>query len=166
MGEMESYLDEQHAVVLKGPTGSGKTWAAYQYCKKNQVKPFFAHSSSQIKEWLKKPDNNEPKVLIVDEANLKQSGVWEFLAPILQILPNVSRSSVHYQGGSYDLFPQHRVIFTANPTHYGAGRAVHRILQNVPTVYVKKWSDTALKEYIVRPLLPSEEKKIPPHPVA
>ena len=85
--QMDIHLRDCRAVYLQGPPGTGKTYTAQTYAGQLGREAFWAGSDQEILAWLtadqKNPDTEH--VLIVDEANLKTPGTWEFLRPLITL---------------------------------------------------------------------------------
>lgn len=148
---MHQYLDGYHGVVLKGPPGSGKTYLSMQYARdsKNHHIPYFGEDNI-LKFLESQPKEGEESILVIDEANLKSSGFWDFLSPIFS---TVRPCEIQYHNKSYSIISnRHKVIFTCNPESY-PGRDYHALLQALPTVYVEKWTNENLKELVIKPFL-------------
>ncbi|MGI9273723.1 MAG: AAA family ATPase [Endozoicomonas sp.] len=100
---------------------------------------------------LRWAENDNPPVLILDEANLAREGV---LAPLAGLLENPPK--LNYQGKTWVLSSRHRVILTGNPDHY-AGRHMDTSLQKVMlTLYYRPLPPASLAEFIIHPAWPAD----------
>jgi hypothetical protein len=95
-------------ILLLGESGTGKTFSA-----KNLIKTNLFVGKDKILNWLQTKDPTNPIVLLLDEANLEISGKWEFLRGLTESPPVIT-----YEGKTYPLTSQHKVVFTGNPLNY------------------------------------------------
>lgn len=150
---MKQYLEVYHGVVLKGPPGSGKTFLSMQYANdsKHHHLPFFGENN--ILKFLKSiPTKDQKAVLIIDEANLKTPGYWDFLAPIFS--PE-RPCTIQFQNQTFQLdSKRYEVIFTCNPESY-PGRDYHALLQAIPTLRIDKWTNENIKALVIKPAIES-----------
>ena len=98
-----------HAIFLKGEPGSGKTHNI-RSLKKELPKGHYHKGTDQITAWLEAiPQGKDPIILHLDEANMELPGSWDLFKGLFR-----KDASIYYQGKSYPLKPQHKVIFTGN----------------------------------------------------
>lgn len=134
MAEFERLLAEEGTdlIMLKGGTGVGKTEA---------VKRLLPEHSElhNIEQWLR----GEKKYLLLDEANMKKPGTFDFLKGITR-----KNRLIYYSptGKFYQIPSGNKVIMTANPENF-PGRYWHDFFQTyVKTIYFKKPTDAEIKK--------------------
>ncbi len=99
-----------------------------------------------ILEWAM---NDNPPVLILDEANLVREGVLAPLAGLTGKPPQLC-----FQGKVYPLSDRHRVILTGNPDHYDGRHMDSALKKRMLTLYYRPLSPDTLAELIIQPALP------------
>ena len=98
---------------------------------------------------LKWAMNDNPPVLILDEANMVQEGVLAPLAGLTRKPPQLC-----FQGKTYLLSDRHRVILTGNPGHYDGRHMDSTLKKHLLTLYYRPLSPDTLAELIIQPALP------------
>ena len=93
--------------------------------------------------------NNNPPMLILDEANMAPEGVLSPLAGLTHKPPQLC-----FQGKIYPLSDRHRVILTGNPDFYDGRRMDSAIQQRMLTLYYRPLSPDTLTELVIQPALP------------
>ena len=93
--------------------------------------------------------NDNPPVLILDEANMAPEGVLTPLAGLTHTPPQLC-----FQGEIYPLSDRHRVILTGNPDFYDGRRMDSAIQQRMLTLYYRPLSPDTLAELVIQPALP------------
>ena len=93
--------------------------------------------------------NDNPPILVLDEANLAREGVLAPLAGLMETPPRIS-----YQGQDYFLNDRHRVILTGNPDHYDGRHMDSAIKNSMLTLYYRPLDQDTLVECLIRPALP------------
>ena len=93
--------------------------------------------------------NNNPPMLILDEANIAPEGVLSPLAGLTHKPPQLC-----FQGKIYPLSDRHRVILTGNPDFYDGRRMDSAIQQRMLTLYYRPLSPDTLAELVIQPALP------------
>jgi hypothetical protein len=128
-------------VELRGTPGTGKThFIEHELKDRNSF-----WGEEKIIDWLTEK-GEPPHYLLLDEANMKEPGYWDFLK-------GLKTGEIYYKGKFYPISPDtHKVIFTGNPENY-PGRHYHSFLQQVPKVYFKSHTDAYLSDNIIKPLL-------------
>ena len=94
--------------------------------------------------------NENPPILVLDEANLASEGVLAPLAGLMETPPRLS-----YQGKDYPLTDRHRVILTGNPDYYDGRHMDSAIKKHMLTLYYRPLDHGTLAECIIRPALPA-----------
>ena len=97
---------------------------------------------------LKWAINDNPPLLILDEANLVTDGVLSPLAGLTSKQPQLS-----YAGKVYKLSGKHRVIITGNPNSYDGRSMDSEISASMLTLYHKAMTANDLAELIIKPAL-------------
>ena len=100
-----------------------------------------------ILKWASIQDN--PPVLILDEANLSKTGV---LHPLLGL--NDSPPTITVFGKKVELTAQHRIIMTGNPDHYQGRHADPLIRNGALNLFYKPFTPEFLAENVFKPSLP------------
>ncbi|MEO8965377.1 MAG: hypothetical protein ABI370_11985, partial [Gammaproteobacteria bacterium] len=140
---------ESPLVFLKGLTGVGKTTLVRSTCNKLGITPF--EGPARIIDFLTDQSDTE-KVLLLDEANMKEEGTWDFLKGL-----SADRKSVYYNGEFYPISNKHKVIVTGNPENY-PNRSYHSFFQNhAETLYVKIPDDNYLENVVLKNILESKK---------
>jgi MoxR-like ATPase len=139
-------LKSNHAALLLGPPGSGKTHLAKQIASE-RGKYYFG--AANLKKWAESRSTDGSKItLIIDEAT--QALHQEYLDDLMDAVPTlgnlIERS---YQG--IPLTEEHEIIFTGNPFSF-TGRKHHPLWRKIPVEYLQQWSDLDLKEIIIAPI--------------
>ena len=98
-------------------------------------------------EWL---ENQEPPLLLIDEANLASEEVLKALLGTLKNEPPI----ICYQGKVYKLTDKHRIILTGNPDCYPGRHSWIIAKQNVPIFYYHPMDSQTIKEDIIKQDLP------------
>jgi hypothetical protein len=122
VGQLNELLqdDNTHAIFLKGEPGSGKTHST-RSLKERLPEGHYHKGTNQMAAWLAaKPQGKDPIVLHLDEANMASPGTWDLFKGLFR-----NDASIYYQGKSYLLSPQHKVIFTGNSESL-PGRHFHK----------------------------------------
>lgn len=118
-------------ISFHGIPGTGKTHFIKHAIPKHQC--YWGEDS--IIPWLTSKDY--PNYLLLDEANMKKPGYWDFLK-------GLNEGQIYYKGKFYPVSPKtHYVIFTENPDHY-PGRYHHAFLQQVPKVHFTPYTEQDL----------------------
>lgn len=140
LSKVHELLKTYPFIELRGSQGTGKTFLLEHEFKKDAT--FWGEE--KIIDWL--TSKTIPNYLLLDEANMKLPGHWDFLQGLIH-------GKIFYQGQFYDVSPEtHKVIFTGNPENY-PGRYYHDFLQQVPKVHFKSHTDKFLSEEIIKPTL-------------
>lgn len=137
-------------VELRGEPGTGKTHFLKHEIINNGIEYYWGDKG--ILPWLKSTtaSRHRPAILLLDEANMRRPGHWEFLRGLM-------RHDIYYKGVRYKLsLNSHQVIFTGNPENY-PGRHYHALLQEVPKIHFESPQRDFLEHKVVMPLL-TEEK--------
>jgi len=105
---------DKRFIFLLGPAGTGKTYTVRNTIPKDNL---FV-GEDKIIAWL---ESRSPQaVLLLDEANLEDPGKWGFLR-------GLTENKITYKNKTYPLGPQHKVVFTGNPSDY-PGRHLHSVI--------------------------------------
>lgn len=153
--QVHHFLEIYPYVELRGSPGTGKThFIEHELSKSEDIEPFWGED--KIIEWLAPIDKQSKKTkhyLLLDEANMKVPGYWDFLK-------GLSDGKIYYKGKFYNVSPQtHKIIFTGNPETY-PGRYYHAFLEQVPKVYFKSHTDEYLRDDIIMPVLAEKAKAL------
>ncbi len=135
-------LETSPFVELRGSPGTGKTHFIEHFCKDGL--PFLGES--KIIEWLtldpNRSDRSQKRYLLLDEANMKEPGYWDFLK-------GLETGTIYYKGIPYTVDPAiQNVICTGNPENF-PGRYYHDFLQQIPKVNFKSHTDQYLTDKII-----------------
>lgn len=131
-------------IILKGPAGVGKTHTVRELQKKAAFDYF--EGEKNIIAWLENKSAN-PKVLLLDEANMQKPGTWDFLKGLSRA---GNKNVIYYKGKEYPLSPLHKIIATANPENYPE-RYYHPLFQQyAETLYFSMPEDQYLEQYILQ----------------
>ena len=97
---------------------------------------------------LKWAMNDNPPLLILDEANLVTDGVLAPLSGLTNKQPQLS-----YAGNIYQLSGKHRIIITGNPNNYDGRHMDSEISSSMLTLHYKSMTANDLAELIIKPAL-------------
>jgi MoxR-like ATPase len=137
---IEEILQCSPFIELRGTPGTGKTHFIKNHLPQNSS--FWGED--KIIDWLE--SKKECQYLLLDEANMKEPGYWDFLQGLRE-------HRIYYKGTFYPVDPNtHKVIFTGNPENY-PNRHHHSFLQQVPKVFFKPHTDEYLTQHIILPKL-------------
>ena len=99
-----------------------------------------------ILAWAK---NENPPLLIIDEANLAPEGV---LAPLAGV--TLTQPTIDFQGSKYNLTAKHRVILTGNFNSYSGRNMDSSLNSKVLCIHFDAMNQQQLTELIIKPNLP------------
>jgi len=137
--------DNTTLIFVKGAPGIGKSYTIRQLQKNNNL--IVRTGQNEIEAWLN-DKSDQPKILLLDEANMSKPGTWNFLKGLSR-----DGREVYYQGKVYPLDGRHKIIITGN-SEIEPNRYYHAFFQQYgETIYYKAQSELFLKEIILKPIL-------------
>lgn len=140
---------ETPIILLKGAAGVGKTHTVKHLQETLGFKYYEGETS--ILKWLT-DSSDDPKVLLLDEANMQQPGTYDFLKGICRGPQRI----VYYQGKEYVLKASHKIIATGNPETYPE-RYYHPLFQHYgETILFSMPEDDYLEKQIIKIRLESD----------
>ncbi len=169
----------QHPVVfIQGETGAGKSYIAKKIaCRLNPEQPATSLTISPLTtiddlfgrnvltpipgssdshtvfqpgpllKWAEQPAKS-PTVLILDEANLARPELWNCLKGLFE-----PKSCLYFHGQRIPLSPNHRIIMTGNPDHFGGRKNNLFLKKRIPQLYYRSFSSSFQANQVVRPEL-------------
>lgn len=143
--EKLAYDLQHHKVVFFiGEAGAGKTHMVRELEDRYEI-----HNESRIEACLTPCSaSGKPRILVLNEGNLKPDGYWDFLKGI-----TTSSREILYKGKMYKVPEDLRIIVTGNPASY-PGRNRHGFFQKCAIKYwIKPLNKQEIKEKILRPIL-------------
>ncbi|HSW75719.1 MAG TPA: hypothetical protein VLG50_01635, partial [Candidatus Saccharimonadales bacterium] len=141
-------LEDSSFVELRGAPGTGKTHFLEHMISENDA--FWGEKD--ILKWLGPGTPGSKKYLLLDEANMKKPGYWDFLK-------DLKTGTICYKGKFYPVDPAiHKVIFTGNPENYPQ-RYYHTFLQQIPKVHFPSHTDDYLNKFIIKQMGPQIDPK-------
>ncbi len=106
LDEIDARLSYEPYVLLSGLTATGKSTFVERYLSKKNTVLMDVHAWATSK-------NTGRKILFIDEANLS-SRQWSEFEGLYQSPPHIFVDGLYYE-----LTPEHKVVFAANPLSYG-----------------------------------------------
>lgn len=147
--QLSTLLEDKKSqfILLKGEAGVGKSYTVRQLRDKLNFSYF--EGEDEIQKWLGDKSTDKAKVLLLDEVNLAKPGTWDFLKGLSR------ENKVYYNGKSYSLTDQHKIIMTGNPEYY-SGRHHHSFFQDyAETIYFKMPDPEFIEKNILNKILPT-----------
>jgi hypothetical protein len=103
--------------------------------------------------WLTHGDKTRSPILLLDEANLRPNGAFDFLHGLAQF-----HTRLHYQGKLYPITSEHKVVATGNPEYY-PHRHYHSILREAFVITLKPANQAFFMELCTAKKIPPEESQ-------
>lgn len=143
--QLEDSLTTHKSTVLIGDTGTGKTETIKALAGKYEIH----YGIKEIESCLTpKSVSGKPRILVLNEGNLKPDGYWDFLKGIA-----TSSKQIEYKGNLYQVPEDLRIVVTGNPISY-TGRNMHDFFQKYAhKIWVSPLNDEGICKKILEPIL-------------
>jgi len=151
-------LDKLPFVFLTGLTAVGKSTFVERYLSTENGDVLF-NNISQARDWALSKSNGRP-ILFIDEANIT-SKQWSEFEGLFNHPP-----SILIDGTSYELSPEHKVVFAGNPLNYGDRKLPSFFQRHGNALVFDPLPSSFIYEEIIKPVYQSTPLETVSEPIA